>query len=496
MRRAAGLKRHGGTSVRRTKIVCTIGPASEGLLEELIAAGMDVARLNFSHGTLEEQERRIMRLREASAAQGRPIGILLDIQGPKVRIGAIQPDPVMLESGQQFTFVHDPLVGDGTRVSVTQVELHRLVQPGSTIYLDDGLLELRVERVEGTAVHCRVIVGGWLRSHKGLTLPGVDLDLPALTETDAEHIRFGVERGVDFIAASFIRRAEHVAAVKEVIRAAGGRQPVIAKIESHEGVRHLEEIVAEADGVMVARGDLGVQIPPEEVPLVQKRIIETCNRMGKPVITATQMLESMVHNPRPTRAEVTDVATAIFDGTDAIMLSGETAIGKYPVQAVRVMDRVARRTESAIQYDQLVAARRSGPSASIAEAISYATCRVATDVGAAAILTSTQSGATARMVSKFRPSAPILALTPNPEVARQLTLVWGVQPIVVPRTEKIDDMIDVAVNAALAGGYIRKGDRVVITAGVKTGEPGSTNLLQVYTVDGDSRAPGADGPGR
>jgi len=482
--------------VRRTKIVCTIGPASDGLLEELISAGMDVARLNFSHGTLEEQARRIIRLREASAAQGRPIGILLDIQGPKVRIGPVRPEPVLLESGQDFTFVHEPVVGDGTRASVTHVELHRLVQPGSTVYLDDGLIELRVERVEGSAVHCRVVVGGWLRSHKGLTLPGVDLDLPALTESDAAHIRFGIEQGVDFIAASFIRRAEHVTAVKEVIRAAGGRQPVIAKIESHEGVRHLEEIVAEADGIMVARGDLGVQIPPEEVPLVQKRIIDTCNRMGKPVITATQMLESMVNNPRPTRAEVTDVATAILDGTDAIMLSGETAIGQYPVQAVRVMDRVARRTENAIQYDQLVASRRSGPSPTIAEAISYATCRAATDVGAAAILTSTQSGATARMVSKFRPGAPILALTPGPEVARQLTLVWGVQPIVVPRTDKIDDMIDVAVQAALSGGYIRKGDRVVITAGVKTGEPGSTNLLQVYTVDGDARGPGNDGAGR
>ncbi|OUN01480.1 MAG: pyruvate kinase [Firmicutes bacterium ZCTH02-B6] len=482
--------------MRRTKIVCTIGPASDGLLEELISAGMDVARLNFSHGTLEEQARRIIRLREASAAQGRPIGILLDIQGPKVRIGPVRPEPVLLESGQDFTFVHEPVVGDGTRASVTHVELHRLVQPGSTVYLDDGLIELRVERVEGSAVHCRVVVGGWLRSHKGLTLPGVDLDLPALTESDAAHIRFGIEQGVDFIAASFIRRAEHVTAVKEVIRAAGGRQPVIAKIESHEGVRHLEEIVAEADGIMVARGDLGVQIPPEEVPLVQKRIIDTCNRMGKPVITATQMLESMVNNPRPTRAEVTDVATAILDGTDAIMLSGETAIGQYPVQAVRVMDRVARRTENAIQYDQLVASRRSGPSPTIAEAISYATCRAATDVGAAAILTSTQSGATARMVSKFRPGAPILALTPGPEVARQLTLVWGVQPIVVPRTDKIDDMIDVAVQAALSGGYIRKGDRVVITAGVKTGEPGSTNLLQVYTVDGDARGPGNDGAGR
>ncbi|HLT58861.1 MAG TPA: pyruvate kinase [Limnochordales bacterium] len=477
--------------MRRTKIVCTIGPASDGLLEELIAAGMDVARLNFSHGTLEEQGQRIERLRQAAAAQGRSIGILLDIQGPKVRIGRIEPDPVVLESGQTFTLQGEPVVGDASRASVTYPELHRLVGPGSTLYLDDGLIELSVERVDGTQVHCRVVVGGVLRSHKGLTIPGVSLDLPALTEADAAHIRFGVERGVDFVAASFIRRPEHVAAVKRVIREAGGQQPVIAKIENHEGVRYLEEIVREADGVMVARGDLGVQIPPEEVPLVQKRIIDACNRQGKPVITATQMLESMVHNPRPTRAEVTDVATAIFDGTDAIMLSGETAIGRYPLAAVRVMDRIARRTEGAIPYDQLLAGRRSGPSPTIAEAISYATCWAAADLQAAAILTSTQSGATARMVSKFRPAAPILALTPRPEVARRLSLVWGVHPLIVPRTEKIDDMIDVAVAAARAAGYIRAGDRVVITAGVKTGEPGSTNLLQVYTVNGDGSPSGA-----
>lgn len=484
--------------MRRTKIVCTIGPASDGLLDELILAGMDVARLNFSHGTLEEQGSRIRRLREAAGRQGRPIGILLDIQGPKVRIGRIEPDPLVLDNGQTFTFFREPLVGDAAGASVTYPDLYRLVGPGSTVYLDDGLIELSVERVEGTTIYCRVVVGGVLRSHKGLSLPGVELDLPALTSTDADHIRFGVELGVDFIAASFIRRAEHVAAVKEVIRAAGGSQPVIAKIEDHVGVRHLEEILREADGVMVARGDLGVQIPPEEVPLVQKRIIDACNRQGKPVITATQMLESMTHNPRPTRAEVTDVATAIFDGTDAIMLSGETAIGRYPVAAVKVMDRVARRTESAIPYNQLLAGRRSGPSPTIAEAISYATCWAAADLDAAAILTSTQSGATARMVSKFRPAAPILAMTPHPEVARRLSVVWGVQPLVVPRTDKIDDMIDVAVSTARAGGFIRAGERVIITAGVKTGEPGSTNLLQVYTVngDGDRGAGGASGGGR
>ncbi|MBO8141751.1 MAG: pyruvate kinase [Firmicutes bacterium] len=470
--------------MRRTKIVCTIGPSSDGLLQELIGAGMDVARLNASHSSLKEQASRIQRIREAAAQAGRHIGILLDIQGPKIRIGDLEPDPVFLESGETFTLTSEPITGDASRASVSYPSFARLLQPGGTVYLDDGLIELRVERIEGGLAHCRVVTGGQLRSRKGVTLPGAELDWPALTETDRECIRFGVAHGVDFVAASFVRRPEHVVQVKQAIREAGGEQPVIAKIENHEGVRHLEEIADEADGLMVARGDLGVQIPAEEVPLVQKRIIAACNRRGKPVITATQMLESMVHNPRPTRAEVTDVATAIFDGTDAVMLSGETAAGRYPVAAVRVMDRIARRTEGAIVYDQLLAGRTSGPSPSIAEAISYATCRAASDLHAAAILTSTQSGSTARMVSKFRPGTPILAMTPFPEVARRLSLVWGVEPIVVPYTRNIDDMIDVAVDAAERHGYVRKGDRVIITAGVKTGEPGSTNLLQVYTVNG------------
>lgn len=470
--------------MRRTKIVCTIGPASDPVLDELIAAGMDVARLNFSHGTMEEQGERIRRIRQAAEAVQRNVGILLDIQGPKIRVGPMQPGSV-LEPGKPFRLICGgrTIEGDSTQASVSYPHLHRVVRPGSTIFLDDGLIELKVDAVEGEVVHCSVVIGGPLSSRKGLMVPDADLDLPALTERDKEHIRYGVRMGVDMIAASFVRKAEHVRAVREVIRECGGDQPIIAKIENRQGVEHLEEIIQECDGVMVARGDLGVHIPPEDVPLVQKHMIEMCNRHGKPVITATQMLESMVQNPRPTRAEVTDVATAIFDGTDAIMLSGETAMGKYPVQAVRVMDRIARRTERAIDYDELLNRRHSSPEPSISEAISHATCRAAADLKAAAILTATQSGATARMVSKFRPKTRIIALTPVPEVARRLTVVWGVEPTIVPHTANVDEMLDVAFDVVRRRSDIQPGDRIVITAGVRTGEPGSTNLLQVYEVD-------------
>lgn len=470
--------------MRRTKIVCTIGPASDGVLNELIAAGMDVARLNFSHGTIDEQGERIQRLRQAAEAAQRNLAILLDIQGPKIRVGNMAPGSV-LEAGQSFRLIcgGETLEGDSTRASVSYPHLHRVVRPGNTIYLDDGLIEMKVEAVEGETVHCVVVIGGPLTSRKGLMLPDVDIDLPAMTDRDKEHIRYGVAQGVDMIAASFVRKAEHVRAVREVIREAGGDQPIIAKIENRQGVEHLEEIIEECDGVMVARGDLGVHIPAEDVPLVQKHMIQMCNRYGKPVITATQMLESMVENPRPTRAEVTDVATAIFDGTDAIMLSGETAMGRFPVQAVRVMDRIARRTERAIDYDELLNKRHSSPQPSISEAISHATCRAAADLDAAAILTATQSGATARMVSKFRPDTPIIALTPIPEVARRLMVVWGVEPTIVPHTNRVDEMLDVAFDVVRRRSDVKPGDRIVITAGVRTGEPGSTNLLQVYEVD-------------
>lgn len=468
--------------MRRTKIVCTIGPATPTLesVEALAAVGMNVARFNLSHEGTETHLSRIEMVRHAARATGRTIGILLDIQGPKIRIGRLQSSSILLSPGDRIALTSRPVIGNNQLISVGYPKLEADLVLGNTVFIDDGLFELRVEGSEEDAVVCRVIVGGELRPRKGVSLPGVAVDLPPLTETDKAHIRMGVSAGVEFIAASFVRRAAHVEAVREVLRGIGGDQAVIAKIESQEGVENVDEIIAAADGVMVARGDLGVEIPPEEVPLVQKMIIEKCNRAGKPVITATQMLESMVQHRRPTRAEVTDVASAIFDGTDAVMLSGETAMGAYPIDATRMMSVIAERIDR-----ELAARSRAEPPgnpASIAEAICRATSQAAVDLRLAAIISSTQSGATARMVSKYRPPSPILAVTPHQSVARRLTLMWGVEPMVVPRAKNIDTMIDVAVKAACESGFVKSGDVVAITASVKTGTPGSTNLLQVHVV--------------
>lgn len=472
--------------MRRTRIVCTIGPASESveMMRALVEAGMNVARLNVSHGSLEEHAARIERLRRVEAESGRPLAIMLDVQGPKIRTGDLaSPQGVELRAGQDLTLTTEPIQGTSRRISVDYPELPETMRPGDTIYLDDGSIELLVQEVRGSDVRCRVVVGGTLGARKGVTLVGVVPNLPALTDQDREHIHFGVEQGVDWIAASFVRTARDVREVRQAIAEAGGDQPIIAKIETRISHEELRRVVAEADGVMVARGDLGVQIPLEEVPSVQKSIIRMCNEMGKPVITATQMLESMVRNPRPTRAEVTDVAAAILDGTDAVMLSGETAVGRYPAEAVNMMARIATRTEETIDFDAQLAARRVGAGSTVAEAICYAACRASHDLSVKAIVSSTQSGATARMVSKFRPDTPIIALTPVPEVARRLTVVWGVEPTIVPHTTNVDEMLDVAFDVVRRRSDIKPGDRIVVTAGVRTGEPGSTNLLQVYEVD-------------
>lgn len=456
------------------------------MIRALLEAGMNVARLNFSHGTLEEQGTRIRRLREEAVRAGKTLAILLDIQGPKIRLGQFAR-PVQVEVGEKLVLTSEEVPCTRERVWVGYAHLARDLAPGRHVFVDDGLIELEVEEIRGNDVVCRVLVGGELRSRKGVSLPGVEIDLPPATEEDCRHIRFGVEQGVDFIAASFVRKADHVEAIREIVRQAGGNQPIIAKIESEEGVRRIDEIVAAADGVMVARGDLGVETPLEEVPLVQRLIIEMCNRAGKPVITATQMLESMVENHRPTRAEVTDVANAIIEGTDAVMLSGETAVGRYPVEAVRVMARICQRIEESLPYEEMLQKKRIYARRDIAEAISHATCQTATDLNAAAILSSTQSGSTARMVSKYRPRAPIIAVTPTPEVVRQLALVWGVHPLLVEKSANIDDMLDVAVRAAQAAELISPGDLIAITAGVRTNVAGSTNLLQVIRV-GDAGA--------
>lgn len=467
--------------MRSTKIVCTIGPASEKpeTIKAMIQAGMNVARLNFSHGSHEEHGERIKNIRRAAEEMGKNIAILLDTRGPEIRLGDFANPPVILETGQQFILTTEPVPGDGRRVTVTYKDLHRDVAPGDRILVDDGLIELKAVAVQGQEVICRVINGGKVSNRKGVNLPGVKINLPAVTEKDVKDIRFGIRQGVDFIAASFVRRVADVLAIRQLLEEEGANIDIIAKLESRECIDNLDEIINAANGIMVARGDLGVEIPAEEVPILQKQIIACCNQVGKPVITATQMLDSMIHNPRPTRAEASDVANAIFDGTDAIMLSGETANGKYPVEAVETMDRIARRAEKSM--DRGLKVRTDG--CNVTDIIGQAVCAAATQLNASAIVTATTSGYTAKMISRYRPpGAPIVAVTPDKGVQRRLALVWGVIPLPVTGIMDTDQMISAAVNAAENNGIIRGGDMVVITAGVPVGVQGTTNLMKIHTV--------------
>lgn len=469
--------------MRKTKIVCTIGPASESpdIIKKMVLAGMNVARLNFSHGSQEEHGRRIDNIRRASAETGIPVAILLDTKGPEIRLGTFANGSVHLEAGQKFTLTIRDVVGDAEIASVTHEGLPQDVAVGHPILLDDGLIELHVEEVTETDVICRVINGGVVGDRKGINLPGTNVSLPAMSLKDREDILFGIRMGVDFIAASFIRSAGDVLAIRRLLEDNDSSIEIIAKIENKQGLDNLDSILKVADGLMVARGDLGVEIPTEEVPLAQKHMIAQCNMLGKPVITATQMLDSMIRNPRPTRAEASDVANAIFDGTDAIMLSGETASGSYPVESVATMAKLAERTELAVDWNQFVS-RQKRESHSVTDAISNACRQTAVRLGAAAILTSTQSGHTARMVSKYRPGMPVIAVTPTPAVQRKLLLTWGVEPILGRETDDTDEMIYESITSALNAQLICNGDMVVITAGVPVGVPGTTNLLKVHVV--------------
>jgi len=467
---------------RRTKIVCTLGPASERVevLARMIRAGMNVARFNFSHGTWAEHGARIEAVKKAAAQVGARVALLLDTKGPEIRLGKVKPG-VVLKDGKEIILTTEDVEGDEERLPVTLPDLPRDVRPGQQILLDDGMIELEVLATDSTEVKCLVKHGGEISSHKGVNIPGVVLNLPALTDKDVADIEFGLKQGIDFIALSFVRTAQDVWEAKRLLKEYKAQVGIIAKIENRIGVENIDEIIEVADGVMVARGDLGVEIPVEEVPLVQKMIIKKCNRAGKPVITATQMLESMVRNPRPTRAEVADVANAILDGTDAIMLSAETAVGRYPVEAVATMARIARRTEESLPYEEIL--RREGMGERTAtDAISHASCAIALQLGAKAIITPTASGATARRVARYRPPAPILATSANEKVLNQLCLVWGVEPLLVERTEGTDEMVNAAVNAAVRSGQVHEGDLVVITAGVPANVPGTTNLLKVHIV--------------
>jgi pyruvate kinase len=472
--------------MRRTKIVCTIGPASESvdMLKKLIQNGLDVARLNFSHGTYEEHAQRIQNIRQAAKEVGKDVAIMLDIKGPKIRTGLVKDGAVELKNDARIVLTTEPIeIGDEHRVSISYAGLPEDVSPGSILRIDDGLIGLVVEKVEGPDIHCRVTNGGILKNRKGINAPGVKLRIESVTEKDIADIRFGVRHGVDIIAASFVRKASDVLDVRRILEEENADLDIISKIETQEGLDMIDEILEVSDGLMVARGDLGVEIPAEEVPLAQKMLIAKANRLGKPVITATQMLDSMERNPRPTRAEASDVANAIFDGTDAIMLSGETAAGKYPAEAVAMMASIAKRAEEAL-YGNLVPSRRakSETERNVTDAMSHAVASIANELNANAIITATSSGHTARMVSKHRPQSPIIAVTHRPEVARRLKLSFGVYPVVVPKAKTTDEVLAVSVEGALSSGLVTHGDLIVITAGVPVGIPGTTNLIKVHTI--------------
>jgi pyruvate kinase len=466
--------------LRKTKIICTIGPASESpeTIEKLLRAGMNVARLNFSHGSHEEHYKRIKTLREVSTRLGINLGILLDTKGPEIRTGLVPEEGITLENGQEFTLDSDQTLGSSERVSITYPNLWQEVKAGTKILIDDGLLSLEVISTGEGRIRTKVLNGGVLKSNKGINIPGQPTNLPALTPKDIDDILFGLKNGIDFIAASFTRKAADILEVRKLLESVEAEVGIIAKIENNEGLANLDSILEVVEGVMIARGDLGVEVPVEDVPLHQKEIIAKCNRLGKIVIVATQMLDSMIRQPLPTRAEASDVANAILDGTDAIMLSGETAAGSFPVEAVETMDKIARKAESMLHKKSVASFENSN----IADAIGRACNTIAEDLNAAAIITPTQSGITARMISRYRPRALLIASTPYESVARSLSLNWGVHCILARETKGTDELLSVAVSGALDKNFIKTGDIVVLTAGVPVGKVGSTNLIKVQVV--------------
>ncbi len=468
-------------SSRKTKIIATLGPASssDAMIERLIQAGVDLFRLNFSHGSNEAKSEAIALIRRLSQEQGRQIAILADLQGPKIRTGRMQNGALPLVKGDLLDITTEDLLGRPGLISTIYRALPRDVKPGSRILMDDGLIELKVLSVTGGIVHCTVVEGGILKDLKGINLPGVDVSSPSLTDKDRVDLEFCLRMGVDFIALSFVRKSEDVDDLKRIIAERGLNIPVVAKIEKPEALRNFKAILNSADAVMVARGDLGVEIAAEKVPLIQKKIIRACNAAGKPVITATQMLESMISHPRPTRAETSDVANAILDGTDAVMLSGETASGQFPVEAVRTMVKIALDVERIELRGREL--RRDNRSSSIAEAVAEAACQAASSLRARAAIAFTQSGSSARLISKFRPQLPIIAFTPFPEIQRRLALSWGVQTFPVGSVKGTDQQI-AAVEKTLLGAGFHEGDVVVITMGVPVEARGSTNLIKVHKL--------------
>lgn len=471
--------------MRKTKIVCTLGPSTdrEGVLREIIRAGMNVARFNFSHGTHAEHKARLDALKALREELDAPVAAMLDTKGPEVRLKDFAGGRVHLTAGQEFTLTTIQVEGDAHRCSITYGELPGDVKAGDTILLDDGLVRLTVLETSETEIRCRVENDGDMKNHKGVNVPGVRLNMPYMSQQDRDDLLFGAEQGFDYVAASFVRSAADVRELRHVLDQAGSRMRIIAKIENQEGVSNLPEILDAADGIMVARGDMGVEIDFAEIPLIQKNMIARCVACGKPVITATQMLDSMMENPRPTRAEITDVANAIYDGTSAIMLSGETAAGKYPVEAVRTMDAIARKTESNVE--RICPAKTPKRTRlSITAATAHAACTTAEDIGADAILTVSQRGITAQMVSRFRPAATVVALLLDPQVQRQMALYWGLVPITMPRASSTDQLVDLAIQSAQEAGLVKHGDLVVVTAGVPVGISGTTNMIRIAQVGG------------
>lgn len=470
--------------MRKTKIICTIGPSSESeeKLKELMLAGMNVARFNFSHGSHEEHKRKYDRMIKVSNELGIPVAALLDTKGPEIRLKTIEGGKTELTAGQTFILTTEDIVGNQEKVSITYKNLKADVSEGMTILIDDGLIELVVEEITDADIICKVINGGPISNNKGVNVPGATLSMPYISDVDRSDIMFGCDMGFDYLAASFVRTKEDILEVRKIIDEHNSHMKIIAKIESMQGIRNLEEILEVSDGIMVARGDLGVEIPMEEVPVVQKKMIKLAEAQGKHVITATQMLESMIKNPRPTRAEATDVANAIYDGTTAIMLSGETAAGLYPVEAVKTMARIAERTEQAIDYNGRMKRRENIEKFDVTTAISHATCTTAMDLNASAIITVTISGFTAGMIARYKPNCQIIACSVSPRICRQMSLSWGVTPVWIARESSADDLFDEAVRTAEEAGYIKKGDTVVLTAGVPLGISGRTNMIRVVEV--------------
>lgn len=484
--------------MRKTKIVCTIGPASESeeMLEKLMNAGMNVARLNFSHGSHEEHKARIDTIRKVAKRLNKTIGLLLDTKGPEIRTHNMKDGLIVLEKGKEVIVSMNEVEGTPEKFSVTYENLINDVNIGSYILLDDGLVELQVKEInkDKGEVKCDILNTGELKNKKGVNLPGVKVNLPGITDKDADDIRFGIKENVDFIAASFVRRPSDVLDIHQILEEEKAEITIFPKIENQEGIDNIEEILEVSDGLMVARGDMGVEIPPESVPMVQKDLIRKCNKLGKPVITATQMLDSMQRNPRATRAEASDVANAIYDGTDAVMLSGETAAGQYPEEAVKTMRNIAVSAEAAQDYKKLLSDRTKLVETSLVNAIGVSVAHTALNLNVKAIVAATESGSTARTISKYRPHSDIIAVTPSEKTARQCAIVWGVNPVVKEGRKTTDALLNNAVATAVETGRVSNGDLIIITAGVPTGEKGTTNMMKIHLV-GDEIAKG-QGVGR